>query len=360
MAVQSGHSEVSREQRYARHSVTVKPWVNEKIYAPYKLAALVETLSGLGATPTETLRGTGLDASMLDDPQYLTSVGQYFAACRNAIRLVPDPVTPFLVGRKMHLSAYGMYGYALMCSLTLRDFFNEGVKYHRLATPTVVIEWREEAGAAIWSFPRLASPELSADLYGFLIEQQLVQHAVHLKDVAGPSCRPVKAVVPYPAPAHSDYYAQFLECPVVFAGTACELHFDAQILDQATQLAHKLTSTLMQSTCERLIGQAKTTSGVSGQVYQILMASPGQLPSLSEVAEMVHMSERTLRRKVEAEGTSFGAIVDDVRASLASEYLKTTKMKTEDIAALTGFSDAANFRRAFKRWTGKSPSEYRQ
>lgn len=339
--------------------MTVKPWVNDKIYAPYKLAALVETLAGLGAPASETLRGTGLDASMLDDPATLTSVGQYFAACRNAIRLVPDPITPFLVGRRMHLSAYGMYGYALMCSLTLRDFFNEGVKYHKLATPTIVIEWREESGAAVWSFPRLASPELSADLHRFLIEQQLVQHAIHLKDVAGPECRPVKAVLSYPAPAHADYYTQFLDCQVNFEGPACELHFDAYILDQPTQLAHKLTSSLMQATCERLIGQAKTSMGVSGRVYQILMASPGQLPSMDEVANMVHMNERTLRRKLESEGTAFGNIVDDVRASLASEYLKTTQMKTEDIAALVGFSDAANFRRAFKRWTGMSPREYR-
>ena len=339
--------------------MTIKPWVNDKIYAPYKLAALVETLAGLGVDPSDVLSGTGVDAAGLDDPQTLTSVGQYFAACRNAIRLVPDPITPFLVGRKMHLSAYGMYGYALMCSVTLRDFFDEGVKYHKLATPTVVIEWREEAESAIWRFPRLATPELSADLYAFLIEQQMVQHAVHLKDVAGPDCRPLRAVLSYPAPAHADYYAQFLECPVSFAGPACELHFDARILDQPTQLAHKLTSTLMQTTCDRLIGQAKTSMGVSGQVYQILMTSPGQLPTMDNVADMVHMNERTLRRKLESEGTSFGDIVDDVRASLASEYLKTTKMKTEDIAALIGFSDAANFRRAFKRWTGKSPSAYR-
>ncbi|HRM94452.1 MAG TPA: helix-turn-helix transcriptional regulator, partial [Alicycliphilus sp.] len=111
--------------------------------------------------------------------------------------------------------------------------------------------------------------------------------------------------------------------------------------------------------CERLIGQAKTTVGISGQVYQILMASPEQLPRMEDVAAMVHMNERTMRRKLESEGTSFGQIIDDVRASLAAEYLKTTKMTTEDIAALVGFSDAANFRRAFKRWTGKTPSEYR-
>ena len=336
-----------------------KPWINDKIYAPYKLSALVETLAGLGVPATETLKGTGLSPGELEDAQTLTSVGQYLAACRNAVRLVPDPITPFLVGRKMHLSAYGMYGYALMCSLTLRDFFDEGVKYHRLATPTVVIEWREEGGAAIWSFPRLASPELSADLHRFLIEQQLVQHAVHLKDVAGPACRPLRATLSYPEPAHADYYERFLECPVRFSAPSCELHFDAAILDQPTQLAHKLTSTLMQATCERLIGQAKTSTGTSGRVYQILMATPGRFPALHEVADMVHVHERTLRRKLESEGTSFGEIVDDVRASLALEYLRTTSMTTEDIAALIGFSDAANFRRAFKRWTGKAPSDFR-
>lgn len=339
--------------------MTIKTWVNKKIYAPYKLCALVETLTGLGVAPTETLRGTELDVQALDDPQTLTSVGQYLTACRNAVRLVPDPITPFLVGQKMHLSAYGMYGYALMCSVTLRDFFDEGVKYHELATPTVVIEWREEAGAAIWSFPRLTSPEFSADLQRFLLEQQFVQHAVHLKDVAGPACRPLVAKVSHPAPPHADHYERFLGCPVVFSAPACELHYDAGILDQPTQLSHKLTSTLMQATCERLLGQAKTSLGVSGEVYQILMARPGQLPTMEEVAVMVHMNERTLRRKLEVEGTSFGGIVDDVRASLATEYLRTTKMKTEHIAALIGFSDAANFRRAFKRWTGMSPSEFR-
>ncbi|UUX95241.1 AraC family transcriptional regulator [Aquabacterium sp. J223] len=337
-----------------------KPWLNDKIYAPYKVSALVETLLGLGVPAVETLKGTGLSAQDLEDAQTLTSVGQYLTACRNAVRLVPDPITPFLLGRKMHLSAYGMYGYALMCSVTLRNFFDDGVKYHHLATPTVVIEWREEAGAAIWSFPRLTSPELSADLHRFLIELQLMLHAVHLKDVAGPACTPLKATLSYPQPPHADHYARFLECPVSFNAPACELHFDAAILDKPTQLAHKLTSTLMQATCERLIGQAKISAGASGEVYQILMATPGRLPALGEVAAMVHMHERTLRRKLESEGTSFGEIVDDVRASLAIEYLRTTKMKTDDIAALVGFSDAANFRRAFKRWTGKAPSDFKR
>lgn len=339
--------------------MSAKPWINEKIYAPYKLAALVDTLQQLGVPAHVTLRGTGLEFAEMECPESMTSVGQYFTACRNAMRASRTPKTPFLVGQKMHLSAYGMYGYALMCSATLRDFFNEGVKYHKLATPTVVIEWREQDGEAIWRFPRLVSPELSADLLGFLIEQQLVQHKTHLNDAAGPECRPVRALLSYPAPDHAYLYHEFLGCPVYFNSEVCELHYDACILDQPTQLAHKLTSTLMQTTCERLIGQAKTSAGISGQVYQILMTNPGQFPGMDVVADMVHMNERTMRRKLDLEGTSFGEIIDHVRASLASEYLKTTKMTMEDIAALVGFSDAANFRRAFKRWTGKAPREYR-
>ena len=339
--------------------MSAKPWINEKIYAPYKLAALVETVSSLGVPPSVILRGTELEAEDVEDPESKTSVGQFFTACRNAMRLPGSTKIPFLMAQKLHLSAYGMYGYALMCSMTLRDFFNDGVKYHKLATPTVAIEWREQDGAAIWSFPRLIAPELSADLSKFLLELQLVQHAIHLMDVAGPECRPLQALLPYPAPKHEELYTQHLGCPVHFNSQVCELHFDATILDHPTQLAHKLTSALMQATCERLIGQAKTSVGISGQVYQILMSSPAQHPSMEDIASMLHMNERTMRRKLELEETSFGKIVDDIRVSLSSEYLKTTKMKIEDIASLVGFSDAANFRRAFKRWTGKTPNDYR-
>ena len=89
------------------------------------------------------------------------------------------------------------------------------------------------------------------------------------------------------------------------------------------------------------------------------MRKPGEFPGMEEAAQALKMTSRTLRRRLESEGTSFVAIVDDVRCSLATEYLKTTKMSTDDIAMLLGFSDAANFRRALKRWTGKGPGELR-
>lgn len=334
-------------------------FLNQKIFAPYKIATLVETVAEQGITPDIVLRGTELDTILINDPNTLTSIRQYIDACDNAIRASADPSTAFQAGSRMHLSAYGMYGYALMCSLTLRDFFDFGVKYHVLATPTLNISWREESDVAIWEFSDVYSHLMSAQTREFLIRQQMAQHVTHLKDVAGADCQPIKALFGFPVPADKAAYERFLGCECVFDRPATELHYPRAILSQAPKLANRLTRAMLQETCDRLIGKAKTSSGIAGEVYQILMLAPSQFPTMEHISQRMHVSTRTLRRKLEAEGTDYGAILDDVRSSLAMEYLQTTKMSTEDIAAKTGFSDSANFRRAFKRWTGHTPRQVR-
>lgn len=333
---------------------------NERIYAPYKIAALVEVLAEQGIPPAESLNGTGILPDQIYDASLLTSVRQYAAVCSNAVALSTDPATPFKTGARLHLSAYGMYGYALMSCLSLRDYFRLGVKYHRLATPTLRIEWTEYPEKAVWTFPDAFVSGQPRELQQFLLEQQFTQHVTHLQDVAGRACPPLRASFSYPAPPHASIYEEYLLCPCFFDEAQCELVYDSAILEHKPQLAHRHTAALLQETCDRLIGQAKTSTGASGEVYQVLMRKPGEFPGMEEVARALNMTTRTLRRRLDAEGTSFIAIVDDVRSSLAIEYLKTTQMSTDDIAMLLGFSDAANFRRALKRWTGKSLSELRQ
>ena len=74
----------------------------------------------------------------------------------------------------------------------------------------------------------------------------------------------------------------------------------------------------------------------------------------------MHMTERTLRRKLSEEGTRYREILDDVKCQLAIRYLQSSSLKQESIANLLGYSDSRNFRRAFKRWTRKSPAAYRK
>jgi AraC-like DNA-binding protein len=91
----------------------------------------------------------------------------------------------------------------------------------------------------------------------------------------------------------------------------------------------------------------------------MLMSTPGVLPAMDEVAAALNVTNRTLRRRLLAENTSFAKIIDDVRSSLALEYLKTTRMSADDIATLLGFNDSAAFRKALKRWTGQGLGELR-
>ena len=335
------------------------PLNNERIYAPYKIAALVEVLAEQGIAPETSLRGSGVSPEQIHDASALTSVRQYAAVCHNAVSLSCAADTAFKVGARLHLSAYGMYGYALMSCLSLRDFFRLGVKYHRLATPTLEIEWRELPDVAVWMFPDALISSPSRELKEFLIEQQFSAHVTHIRDVAGRDCSPIEARFSYPAPAHAAYYSQYLGCDCHFGQEHCELVYDSAILDRKPQLAHHLTATLLQETCERLIGEAKASVGTAGAVYQMLMSTPGVLPPMEDVAAALNVTTRTLRRRLLAENTSFAKILDDVRSSLALEYLKTTKMSADDIATLLGFSDSPAFRKALKRWTGQGLGELR-
>ena len=333
--------------------------INERIYAPYKLAALVEVLAEQGIAPQESLRGSGIDPAHIYDAALLTSVRQYALVCRNAVSLSCAPETAFKVGARLHLSAYGMYGYALMSCLSLRDFFRLGVKYHHLATPALSIDWKELADRVVWLFPDALISSPSRELKEFLIEQQFSAHVTHIRDVTSPDCSPIEACFSYPAPAHAELYPKYLGCPCRFDQERCELVYDAALLGRKPQLAHHITATLLQETCDRLIGRTKASVGASGEVYRIMMSTPGILPSMETVASTMNMTSRTLRRRLLAEKTSFVSILEDVRCSLALEYLKTTKMSADDIATVLGFNDSAAFRRALKRWTGKGLGELR-
>ncbi len=337
------------------------PLWNEKRYSPYKLIALVEVLNEQGIAPKASLSGTGLSPQSLADPDTLTSVRQYITVVRNALELCKNPETPFLTGSRIPLSAYGMYGFAVVCSPTIREYFQVAVKYHRLATPLLSMSWREEGSYASWIFPMNSGVTYPDSLARFLMEQQLTQLSTHLRDVVEQdNCLPVRAALSYPAPVHAHLYKRYLGCQVRFNQAMSELVYPKAILSAKPRMAHGLTSKIMRDTCDRILGEVKTSTGVSGEVYQIIASTPGHSPTMEDVAKQFATTVRTLNRKLRSEGTSFTQILDDVRCNLAKEYLRSTKLSIEDISDLVGFSDAANFRHAFRRWTGSTPAYYRQ
>ena len=335
------------------------PSLNQRIFAPFKLATMIDAVAPRGIAPDVALARTGLTLDEVRDPHTLTSIGQYLTACENIVASGADYGDAFAIGSRLHLSAYGMYGYALMCSPTMRDFFDFAVRYQPLATPTVRLEWRAEGDVAIWHFREIYREVMSSDVRTFLIRQQMKMTYTHIRATAGTDNRPVRALFALDEDARSAADEAELSCACLYGQEANELHYPIGILEQTPELGNRLTRAMLEETCERLIGQSRISSGLSGEVYQLLLNAPSHFPSMTAIAEQLGLQERTLRRRLAAEKASYGGIVDDVRRKLAIEYLQTTRMSVEDVAWKVGFSDAANLRRAIRRWTGKTINEVR-
>lgn len=337
-----------------------RPLPNQKMFAPYKIATLIDTMVSHGLEADAVLAGTGLGVTEVRDPHTLISIRHYLTACENVVREGVDLDAAFDVGSRLHLSAYGMYGYALMCSPTMRDFFDFAVRYHPLATPIQQLGWRQDGDLAIWTFTEIYGDLMDNDLRNFLLRQQMMMTTTHMRDVVGAGTRPLRAYFGLADIGRTAADEATLGCPCSFGRPTHELHYPADILDRAPELANRLTRAMLEDTCDRLVGQAKMTTGVAGDVYQLLMLAPNRFPSMQAVAHHLGMHERTLRRRLDEADHSYAGIVDDVRKRLTLEYLKTTRISADDIAWKVGFSDSANLRRAIKRWTGRTFAEVRR
>lgn len=360
IALASGTAAAPSDGRSAGTSSAIV--IAEKRFSPFKLAALLDAASEAGLAADAVLAGTGLDAAAIADPFTLTSSLQFLIAARNAVRLYPKTDLGVRVGRRLHPSSYGMYGYAILCAESMARAFDTAVKYHQLASPSLQIRWIEEDGVVSWIFPSREAvllPGLDDGLYRFLIDMQFAVHATLLKDVMGTWCVPARATFTQPQPPHARTLSELLECPIEFDQPQNALSLPAAWLSRPPQLANPMTSAQVSTHCAQLLEEFRWQAGVTRRVYQALTRVPGRFPEIEQIAESLCMTSRTLRRKLEAEGTSYSDLLTSVRKALAIDYLSTTRLSTEDIASALGFSDAVGFRHAFKRWTGRTPNEFR-
>jgi len=337
--------------------------LQERRFSPAKLAALLTVSSEAGLEPASVLAGTGLDVAAIANPFTLTSPHQFLTAARNVIQLRGKPDLGVKVGSRLHVSSYGMYGYALLCSEAMAQAFDAAVKYHQLANGMLEIRWIEQDGMASWVFPSHAAssrPGVDESLYHFLIDMQFAVHVTMIKDVMGAWCVPASAMFARAEPPHAAALAEALECPLAFGQPQNALSYPAAWLSRAPQLANPITAAQMSAHCSRLLESFRWQAGITRRVFQELTRTPGRFPEIEQIAESLGMTSRTLRRKLEGEGTSYSDLLTSVRKALAVDYLTTTSLSTEDIGLALGFSDAVGFRHAFKRWTGRTPNEVRR
>jgi AraC-like DNA-binding protein len=333
--------------------------IGEKVYESTKLAAVYDTLVNQGGSAEDILRGVNIRSEEVHSPKTRISLGQLMAAYQNAIELSADRHLPYRIGTTIHISTYGMYGYAILCCPGFRKAMDFATRYHALAAPLATIEFGEEGKRATWSIEPILDSVADRRLYRFIAELQIGTHISLMRDIMGPGFAPQEICLSYPQADDFGLTAELVGCSVRFAQPSNKIVFNSEWLDQAASLGNKTTYPSVLAMCDDLLEELSLRIGAAGKIRAILLRDISNPPTFDATAKLLDVNARSLRRQLRRQGISFRGLRDELRAQLALKYLRGTNLANEDIALVLGFSDAANFRRAFHRWTNKSPSEVR-
>ena len=199
----------------------------EKVFSAAKITAVVDKLALEGASPVDALADTDVRLSDLNSPAARISRNQLIQCYRNAIALSRDPHLAYTIGSSVHLSAYGMYGYAMLCSTDFRSTMDFAVRYHQLATPLATIAFEERDGLAIWTIEPLPHPKIDSRLYRFVTELQIATHISLHRDIMGEAFQPREILLAYRPAADFQIPSAIAGCPVRFEQEANRIVFNS-------------------------------------------------------------------------------------------------------------------------------------
>lgn len=274
----------------------------------------------------------------------------------NAIELSHDRQLGLLVGSSMDISSQGIFGYAIITSTTIGDALKLMVRYNKALLPSLDVKMLSRNGRVE---VLIKAPHLPDDLARFYIEL-LYAAIMRTGNALIPKSRAsVHLEFGYDAPYDKTPYQILFGSKVKFNRNRSVLSFDEAGLDLGIVTANPVARDIFRRQCDRLLSRGTRRGVVSERVQEVLLQSGTDFPTSMQVANQLHMSESTLQRRLAKEGYKFQQLLDQVRSKLAHEYLTGTQLTVNEIAALLGFSDAANFRRSFKRWSKLTPTEVR-
>jgi len=323
----------------------------------HKAAHIVDEMVKMGVDPKVLLKNTGLSAQTIFDENGQLSFSQSIALIKNAIDLSGVDGLGLKIGACENTSSYGLMGYAMSCAPTMALAAEVAIKYQKASPSLVDMSLQYENDL---SFLLLATRIPMGQELAFMVEEVFSAINRSFYYLTGQHLTPQSVHFSYREPSYSQLYKDTFGCPVYFNASHNKIVYRSRDLEACTLQGNVVAQKMANTLCEQYMAKHQCEDDVVKQVHSALILSPGQFPNEEKVALQLGIQSRHLRRKLKNNNTSFQKIFDGAREQLATEYLQHSSMGLEDIADLVGFSDASNFRRAFKRWTGRVPSEYRK
>lgn len=324
------------------------------------LQLLLEIAAERGLSQAQVLAGVPFDPARLSEPEGRMSPMQWTLMLSNALQLTRDPALGYEYGLRMRPSSHGFLGYATLSCGSMREALEITLRYFeaRQRNFTMRMETRGDE-VFIEVREKQPIPVLRSHFY----EHILIGLARGVAACLGMEMTQLpegEIWFDWPQP---DYHAAFrTRLPAVrFSQHANLLRLPARLLDLRPVLADPHASKQAIALCERELAQAGGSQEDIGLrvCAELVTSAEGGYPDQATVARRMNMSSRSLARKLQAGGSSYQALLDEARRRDAQALIEQNTLAIQAIATRLGYTNPANFTRAFGRWTGESPSEYR-
>jgi AraC-like DNA-binding protein len=322
-------------------------------------SGLVEAIRAAGADSDQVLRTFRLDPSVLSDTEKFIPCAVFAGLLEEAAQVTGDDCFGLHLGERFNPKNIGPLTYVVLNSPTVSVADDQVARYLKLYNQAATVSRRVEGERAYLQYVLcdlgIASPPRQQNEYSLAIRLNTIRMMV------GSQWTPLEVQFAHQAPAETSEHQRVFGAPVLFGYQTNNLVVESEFLQRQVPAADQHLYEIMQRYFQRIIDEMPEDSSVLPSVRRAVAESmrDGD-PNLARVAKKMAMSRRTLQRQMKEHATSFRKVMDDTRRRFALSYLKDRRNSLAEIAFLLGYSEAAAFIRAFKRWTGLTPIAYRR
>jgi AraC-like DNA-binding protein len=321
----------------------------------YGLVPMLQVMQDSGIDSAPMLRSAGIAMALVTDMEYRISFDAELQFIRHALLALRRPDAGILVGQRTTANSFGLLGIAGAACETVAEMMSLMTSYPSLAWGCFETSlWRTAEAGMI----RFRETRPLRDCLDFLADRDIACCTTILRE-AVPQRQILRQVrLRRRPPADPSPYAAYFGCDILFAQAEDALYFDAEIWDQRLPHASFLSRQLYETQCRQLAA-ATLQPQTNAQTVARLLRAMVPVPDLLGVCDQLHVTPRTLQRRLIGEGVTFSALLRMARCELAQLYLRDNPMALGQIAEALNFEDAAAFCHAFKTWTGMPPGRYR-
>ena len=322
--------------------------------ASYELA-FVAALKQCSLDPAAVFRDAGVQLRASSDPLARISNADVAKLFQASIKASGDPYFGIAVGRNMQPVNLHAVGFGLLASSSIRDFYQRICNYYRVVSQNAEFLHYDDDNSSI-----LAASNIKASACHESEDAFIIMIVDFLRRLYQEELNPVWVELHRPCPRQGEQpYLDFFRCPVKFDCTDIRIAIDGKLVDSPLPGASAELAQSNDGIAMRYLEQLDRDDIVNRVRRIVIEDLASGMLTKQRTADRLHMSPRNLQFKLTALDTTFQEILDQTRQNLAKGYIEQSHLSITEIAYILGFSDSANFTRAFKRWTDRSPSDFR-